>query len=141
VHAGSTPEVGAGGPRPRLHAVFALGGVGWDPGGRVVDDVHLALTTEVADPLGDRERLGWWGLELTGHGIGGKVRVSLGLPRLFQGATGPNLRGHIEGLYLAFGFGDLNGGLYWLMRAIGSHLGGSSCEEGCDEHQIASAGS
>jgi predicted acylesterase/phospholipase RssA len=111
-----------------------LGGVGWDPSGRIVDDVGLALSVAWDFPLDAGPRA--YGLELATQVLGSKLRLALGVPQFFasggQAHSPLFTRARLDGFYVSVGFGDLNGSLAWLSRSVAGYLFPQRCEADCD---------
>jgi hypothetical protein len=106
-------------------------GFGWDPKGRVFDDVQLAAT--VSSPLDHPTTWRSSGLELAAHPFGSKFRVSVGVPQALWSRDGlPGLSSRLSAWFFSIGLADLNGSLYWAARSIYGVANPYACEEFCD---------
>jgi hypothetical protein len=101
----------------------AAAGVGWDPRGRLFDDVSLLTTTYHG--VSDESKLAV-GLELTTI-IATKFRLGIGLPRLIRGDLPddePDRR--FESIMVSLGIADLNGliagGFQYLFSSVGEPM-------------------
>jgi predicted acylesterase/phospholipase RssA len=125
-------------------------GLGYDPRGRLVDDLQLGVGAWTASRDFEatfrdvRDRLpASLGLEASIHLLGSKLRLAVGAPALIGrrtpqtwhwGRTDGRFATLLDGFYFSIGFADVSGTVAWLLRAAPTQLL-RTCEQRCEDDE------